>query len=610
MFESAPAGVKKAVFILSGPLIGPSKATLQAIIQNSGLEYVVLISNCHPSVETWSQYPARDWNTEDRAGYDQLEQSLLAWMGNVNFTAEIFFFPLFLVSLSPRLLLAPGFSSLSPLLEPDLEKAGALWRSLHPANSLPPPAGHWDMLPLELQAQLRSLAASLHCLLATLGAREEIWSVGRMAGQLGEQLESWSLARNRRRTAENRLSLILVDRSLDQASGIVQGGDSVLARAVTALERLPGHTVDLGVSLAQLFGMSQSCGQDCLVPASLASPGIKTSREEEELESLVFSPERDCLTLLHKNLTENSPKTNLPSPSRKFTNLSSLEAVLRDFTGDYEAILANLSTVSRATAAVRSSRGERGEVRRKVQSLLAQLGRTMCEGGGRVLADLTHLVRTRRDSSLGLEEILQLLVFVYSSVDVRDSLAGEEEERLKSVLGEALLHDGARGEAGRVLQELCARHSQGQLDELVALNVVNTVWERLEGLRTVRAELGSYQSLINCDGEFSGLLGRLMADIYHEDRREVASLRHHATEGLGAMLRSGLGWLGSAPSKPHPRQNPWIIVLVVGGVTPGEVLECQARLQGVGRLTVASTRLLSPGDTLDMTFLNNNLHTH
>ena len=609
VFESAPPGVKKAVFILSGPVSGPSKASLQAIIQNSGLEYVVLISNCHPSVETWSQYPARDWNSEDRAGYDQLEQNILAWMGNVNFTAEIFFFPLFLISLSPRLLLTPGFSSLSPLLEPDLLKAGALWRSLHPANALPPPAGHWDSLPLELQAQLRALTASLHCLLNTLGAREEIWSVGRMAGQLGDQLESWSLARNRRRTAENRLSLILVDRTLDLASGVVQGGDSVLARAVTTLEKLPGHSVDLGVSLASLFGMSQNCGQDCLVPGSLASPGINTSREEEELESLVFAPEKDCLTLLHKNLTENSPKSKLPSPSRKFMNLSSLEAVMRDFTGDYEAILANLSTLSRATAAVKSSRPEGGEARRKLQSLMSQLGRTMCEGGGRVLADLTHLVRTRKDSGLRLEDVLQLLVFVYSSVDVRDSLAGEEEERLKSVLGEALLHDGGRGEAGAVLQELCVRHSQGDLDELVALNVVNSVWERLEGLRTVRADLGSYESLINCDGEFSGLLGRLMADIYHEDRREVGCLHHHATEGLGAMLRSGLGWLGSAPSKPHPRQNPWIIVLVLGGITPGEVTDCQARLQGVGRLTMASTRLLSPGDTLDMTFLNNNLHT-
>ena len=180
----------------SGPISGPSKTTLQAVIENSSLEYVVLISNCHPSVQTWSQYPARDWNTEtDRAGYDQLEQQLLVWMGNVNFTAEIFFFPLFLISLTPRLLLTPPLSSLSPLLEPDIVRAGALWRAQHPATSLPPPPGHWDSLPLELQTNIRSLVASLHCLLGTLGAREEIWSMGRMAGQVGEQLEGWSPAR-------------------------------------------------------------------------------------------------------------------------------------------------------------------------------------------------------------------------------------------------------------------------------------------------------------------------------------------------------------------------------------------------------------------------------
>ena len=45
MFESAPPGTKKAVFIVSGPISGPSKATLQAVIQNSSLEYVVLITN-------------------------------------------------------------------------------------------------------------------------------------------------------------------------------------------------------------------------------------------------------------------------------------------------------------------------------------------------------------------------------------------------------------------------------------------------------------------------------------------------------------------------------------------------------------------------------------
>ena len=202
--------------------------------------------------------------------------------------------------------------------------------------------------------------SSLHCLLSTLGAREEIWSVGRMAGQLGDQLESWGPARARRRTAENRVSLVLVDRSLDLASGVLQAGDSLLARALNSLDLLPGHTVDRAVSLSNLFGMTEDCGSECLVPASLASPGINPTREEEELESLIFSPEKDFLSLLHKNLRENSPKKN--SPSRKFMNLNSLEAVLREFTGDSEGLLSNLSSVSRAAAAVSSSR-ERSEVR-------------------------------------------------------------------------------------------------------------------------------------------------------------------------------------------------------------------------------------------------------
>ena len=104
------------------------------------------------------------------------------------------------------------------------------------------------------------------------------------------------------------MSLVLVDRSLDLASAVQAGSESVLGRALLSLDRLPGHSVDRAVSLASLFGMSPDCGSDCLVPGSLASPGINMDREEEELESLVFSPERDCLALLHRNLTDNSPK--------------------------------------------------------------------------------------------------------------------------------------------------------------------------------------------------------------------------------------------------------------------------------------------------------------
>ena len=371
------------------------------------------------------------------------------------------------------------------------------------------------------------------------------------------------------------------------------------------------------VSLARLFGLAdtEADTSQCLLPASLASCGAGRDQgeDEEELEAVVFKPEKECLGLLYRNLLDKSPK-KVDSPSKKYVNTASMEAVLKDFTGDYECILDNLATVSRASCAVQCSAREKRDLRRKkMASLMSQLARTMCEGGRRVLDDMTDLVRGRRDNNLRLDEVLALLVFVYSSADVRDSFPPDEEERLKSVLGEALLKDGVARSAGPVLEELCRTEGGDSLDEVVALNVVNKVWERLEAVKKCREDLGRYESLINYEGEFTGLLEQLLADLYHEDRREVACLHHHAGEGLGAMLRSGLGWLSSSvaaasvSSKPHPREQPWILVVVLGGVTPAEAARCQDLVTGTGSLSLAGTRLLSPQDSLHMTFINNSL---
>ena len=144
--------------------------------------YQYHLLNGHSSLQTWCQYPARDWSSgDDNTGFDQLEQQLLLWMGNINYTAEIFYIPLFLISLSPKLMLTPCYSSMFPLLEPDTVRAAAIWRTLHPGQSLTCAPGDWPSLTHELQTNVRELVASLHSLLSTLGAREEIWSVGSLA---------------------------------------------------------------------------------------------------------------------------------------------------------------------------------------------------------------------------------------------------------------------------------------------------------------------------------------------------------------------------------------------------------------------------------------------
>jgi hypothetical protein len=39
---------------------------LESILQqSSSLEYVVVITNCHPTVHTWSLHHAKNWNIED-----------------------------------------------------------------------------------------------------------------------------------------------------------------------------------------------------------------------------------------------------------------------------------------------------------------------------------------------------------------------------------------------------------------------------------------------------------------------------------------------------------------------------------------------------------------
>ena len=103
------------------------------------------------------------------------------------------------------------------------------------------------------------------------------------------------------------------------------------------------------------------------------------------------------------------------------------------------------------------------------------------------------------------------------------------------------------------------------------------------------------------------MLGGAAAERDLPPSQEIGGVSSPPHRRAGAMLRSGRGWLDSAPAKPHPRENPWIIVLMVCGVTASEVAASQSSVEGTGKL--GDTRLMSPGDLLTLAFLNNTLFT-
>ena len=180
-------------------------------------------------------------------------------------------------------------------------------------------------------------------------------------------MEAWTPARTRRKTAANKVflttktikeyslefasiyqvSLILVDRTLDFASCCPGSGDTLLARATDLLPRLPNHSTDLASDLSKLFGFSAA---GTLLPTGIASPSLKyedKEREGEELESLLFNPEKETLALLHRNLTASSPQKRNDVGAKKVVSGFVLSNDLKEFHGDQDALLANLSTISR-----------------------------------------------------------------------------------------------------------------------------------------------------------------------------------------------------------------------------------------------------------------------
>lgn len=203
-FESGASNQPKAVFVVSGPLRGRALEIIQDVVSQSSFQYCIVVSAVGPG------------GTEARPAQEQLEEKLCQWMGNMGYTAEVLWAPILLAPLSPHLLLTPAFRDLFPLL-PD-QDLHALNRSRPDKKRFPALADvDFPSLSPELQTRIRSLVCELNMIMEGIGAREECFSVGYLSRIIAGELANYPQAKNRRKLAQNKASLVFIDRSLDVA---------------------------------------------------------------------------------------------------------------------------------------------------------------------------------------------------------------------------------------------------------------------------------------------------------------------------------------------------------------------------------------------------------
>ncbi|XP_061681801.1 sec1 family domain-containing protein 2 [Syngnathoides biaculeatus] len=628
-FESCSEDEPKAVFVVSTLLKGRTVDTLKDIISLSHLEYCVVVTAVSHPLHLLANNAAPAADSDGAVPvFDQLEDKLCEWMGDMNYTAEVLHAPLSFAPVSQQLLLAPAFARLFPLLTPDLRAlnarrpdkkrfAGLLDVDLH-------------ALPAELQLEIKMLAGALNALFEATGSREESFAVGPMSRLVAGELAGHPQAKNRRKTAPNKASIIFVDRTVDLTGAVGHHGDSLAEKILTVLRPLPGHVTDVQVDMRELTSVLIGPGSEsCVAPGCLAQPRLPAARSL--WDAVLTGKHKEGVMEVRRQLVEAAGKENLPiKMSMGRVTPEQLCSYARLFRGEAGALESHCGVLQLGLATAQTLRHPllpRWDACLAFERLLLQaLGDSDFHA---VLSQMLPLTKPRgsqdggggfAQDECGPDELILLLVYLYSLADeaqppAREDVRPEEElEKLeRELIGALTLAITREATLSPMMQKLTGCTQAEELSTERVHSAMERAFETLRGLRHARDHLKQLRRVYTAsDGvhqaTYRPFLRQLLQEVFHPDRHECLDIEHMSA-GLTDLLKTGFSMFMKV-SRPHPSDNPLVFLFLVGGVTPSElrlVKETLATLKPESQVLIVSTRLLRPADVPELLFATQRL---
>ncbi|XP_073501599.1 sec1 family domain-containing protein 2 [Phyllobates terribilis] len=603
-FESGSPGQPKAVFVVSSPVRGRALDVIRDVVSQSSFQYCIVVTAVSPG------------EAEGRIVYQQLEERLCEWMGNMGYTAEVLWAPIMLAPLSPWLLLAPAFHSLFPLLPgQDLQ---TLNRS-RPDKKRFPGLGDVDFpsLPQELQTSIKNLVSGLNNIMEGIGVREECFSVGCLSRIIAGELANHPQAKNRRKAAQSKASLVFIDRTLDVTGAIGHHGDCLVEKILSVLPSIPGQNNDVMIDMEELTDLRiDGENEGIIAPGSLSQPNDIAAKSL--WESMLTMKQKEAVMEVRRHLVDAASREKLPikmSMGRVTPEQLKSHALL--FKQSKQALENHCGLLQLALAAVQALKHPECS---KWDTLLA-FERLVLQNTGRselpaVLNQLYPRIKShneRREDDYNIEDMLVLLVYMYSVTG--EVVINKELEVAEGQVGKVLIQCLCdEPELSPLLQKItgCECSSELTLEESTA--VVDKVFATLRDLSRIRFHLKLFSS-IHVPGSniqqasYKPLLKQVVEEIFHPDHTEPADIEHMSS-GLTDLLKTGFSMFMKV-SRPHPGDSSLLILFVIGGVTVSEVRmvkDLVSTLKPGVQVVVLSTRLLKPLDIPDLLFATDRLH--
>ncbi|KAE8294511.1 Sec1 family domain-containing protein 2 Syntaxin-binding protein 1-like 1 [Larimichthys crocea] len=622
-FEACGANEPKAVFVVSTLLKGRTVDIIKDVISLSHFQYCVVVTTVAHSVHLLANNVTAE--LEGTPVFEQFEEKLCEWMGNMNYTAEVMHAPVVFAPVSQQLLLTPMFAHLFPLLSPDLQLINAKRPEKKRFGSLADVDVH--SLPVELQLEIKSLASVLNSVFDATGTREESFAVGPMSRIIAGELANHPQAKNRRKTAPNKASIIFVDRTMDLTGAVGHHGDNLVEKILTVLEPLPGHVTDVQVDMLELTSLQRTPhSKSTLVPGCLAQ--TQSPAAQSLWEAMLTSKHKEAVMEVRRQLVETASKEKLPiKMSMGRVTPEQLCSYMQLFRSSWGALESHCGVLQLGLATAQTLRHPgltRWDACLAFERLLLQaLGDSDFPT---VLRQLLPLMKPRggedsttsgsrsKDDECGPDELILLLVYLYSLAgEAHDSDEDEVEKLERELMGALTLVITREPELSPLLQKLTGCANPEELTTERAHSAVEEMFETLRGLSNTRDHLKQLRSVYTAsDGvhqaTYRPFLRQILEEVFHPDRLECPDIEH-MSGGLTDLLKTGFSMFMKV-SRPHPSDNPLLFLFLVGGVTPSElrlIKEVVAAHKPGTQVLVLSTRLLRPTDIPELLFTTQRL---
>ncbi|XP_045772551.1 sec1 family domain-containing protein 2-like [Maniola jurtina] len=588
-FEYCKKDQRKAVFITQ--TTRTQLRTISEIIHNSDLTHCILVSCASLDVVYLELNDgvsnASDVTTAGKAGTEaakRLERMLLEWINKKQSVVEVVYIPIFTIAPTNVVFLTPPYQKVYPKFDKKLT-TDAPTLDLYTLSS-------------EERSCIRRLASGLNSMLDSMNLKEDIYYMGAFSSLIAGVLENSPICVSRRKSCSNPVSLIIVDRTLDLCGVTSHSMESVLDKAMAVLPRFPGHCTDVAVDMSPL------CEANIIThPEDLQlSPGCLFHAEDESCvqtyDHMINKSQKEVMFDLYNKLSKiDVQKSPGPKTLLKVTP-QSVEKIISASKGNYDIIGKHLGVLQQALGVVHTLKSPKRAQLELLMSLEKQVLQNLAASrdSTSVLHQLGHIIKTRKERNLPLENLLALLIHVYSLTGTEVVFTKQHEDNLQQALSVAIFEDH------KTLLSESGHMATPEECEQISKNIMG----RLKEVSQIRKILQKYNSVLKpCETgtghEYRGVLQQLVDDLVNTDRPDLTDLRHR-NEGIKELLRTGLNILTSKKkASKHPLDNPTVILFVVGGITAEECKQLHRSVitSGVDNVVlIGSTKFVTPVEAM------------